>query len=37
MAAETGMLHGHIVTQNVKLVVRKGMEFVNLAESNWHV
>jgi SAM-dependent methyltransferase len=33
LAAETGMLGGHIVTQNLTFAARKGTELVKLAES----
>ena len=34
LAAETGMLRGHIVTQNLTFAVRKGAELVNAAERS---
>lgn len=34
LAAETGMLHGHIVTMNLTFAARKGAELVNPAERN---
>ena len=34
LAAETGMLRGHIVTQNLTFVARKGTELAERAERN---
>ena len=34
LAAETGMLRGHVVTQNVTFAARKGVKFVAPAERN---
>ena len=34
LAAETGMLRGHIVTQNLTFAARKGAELVNPAERS---
>jgi hypothetical protein len=34
LAAETGMLHGHIVTLNLNFAASKGAELVDPADEN---